>query len=195
VSSYHARLVLPGRNRLYVGVEADVSKERLTLISGGQKVATWPIDRLDVASHSDGFHIEVDGDEVILDVTDSARFAAALGVERSGPARHDRSGSTRAAARRKTGKADSLHMTAERTGAEQLEWMQRRVSDVALALTSDEYSPAEAFAEWLILLKEINRRHGQGSMPSDQFYLLNTRLLDLIPIPAPAPRPHMTWGF
>ena len=190
MSSYHARLVLPGRNRLYVGVEADVSKERLTLISGGQEVATWPIDRLDVASHSDGFHIEVDGDEVILDVTNSARFAAALGVERSGPVPHDRSGSSG-----KTGKADSLHISAERTAAEQLEWMQRRVSDVARALTSDEYSPAEAFAEWLILLKEINRRHGQGSMPSDQFYLLNTRLLDLIPMPAPAPRPHMTFGF
>lgn len=195
MSSYQARLVLPGRNRLYLDVEVEASDERVTLICGGRKVATWPIDRLDVASHPDGFHIEVDGDEVILDVTDAARFASALGVERPAQARRHQNGTGRVAGRQKTGEAASLHSSAERTAAGQLEWMQRRVSDVARALTSDEYSPAEAFAEWLILLKEINRRHGQGSMPSDQFYLLNTRLLDLIPVPTPAPRPHMTWGF
>ena len=48
-------------------------------------------------------------------------------------------------------------------------------------------SPADAFARWLKLLKEINRRHGQGSLPLDQFYRLNTELLDLIPEPEPAP--------
>jgi len=65
--------------------------------------------------------------------------------------------------------------------------MTRRISDIAKALTSDSVSPAAAFAQWLTLLKEINRRHGQGSMPTDLYYRLNTQLLDLIPVPTPLP--------
>jgi hypothetical protein len=64
-----------------------------------------------------------------------------------------------------------------------------RISDIAKALTSDSVSPAAAFAQWLKLLKEINRRHGQGSMPTDLYYRLNTQILDLIPDPAPVPAP------
>ena len=59
--------------------------------------------------------------------------------------------------------------------------MRGRVDEVANSLTSDSISPAEAFARWLGLLKEINDEHGRGSMPSEVFYELNTRLLDLIP--------------
>ena len=56
-----------------------------------------------------------------------------------------------------------------------------RIDEVASALTSNSLTPAEAFARWLGLLKEINRELAQGSMPSDVFSELNTRLLDLIP--------------
>jgi hypothetical protein len=65
--------------------------------------------------------------------------------------------------------------------------LQRRISEISASLASDSVSPAEAFAEWLALAKEINRRHRQGSMPSDLFHQLNTQLLDLIPDPAPDP--------
>jgi hypothetical protein len=63
-----------------------------------------------------------------------------------------------------------------------------RVSQVSAALNSTSVSPAAAFADWLRLLKEINRRHRQGSMTSDLFYELNTKLLDLIPEPPTEPR-------
>jgi hypothetical protein len=53
------------------------------------------------------------------------------------------------------------------------------VSELSAALASDEFSPADAFARWLSLLKEINDRHGRGTLPTPVFHELNTRLLDL----------------
>ena len=37
------------------------------------------------------------------------------------------------------------------------------------------------------LLKEINRRLGEGSLPTSLFYQLNTHLLELMPEPARRP--------
>ncbi len=62
--------------------------------------------------------------------------------------------------------------------------LERRVTEVTEALRSETLTPAAAFAQWLKLLKEINLRHGRGSMPTDVFYRLNSALLDLIPEPA-----------
>jgi hypothetical protein len=61
------------------------------------------------------------------------------------------------------------------------------MSGIAKALASDSVTPAAAFTQWLSLLKEINRLHGQGSLPTDLFYQLNTQMLDLIPEPSPIP--------
>ena len=174
MSSYNARLRLPGRSKLPLGVEVDISKERMTLTAGDRKVATWPLESLDVASHSDGFHIKVEGDDFVLNVADSSRFAAELGIV-TDPTR-----AVGVVALRST----PTHLAAH---DKQLENIERRISDIARSLISDSVSPAMAFAQWLSILKEINRRHGQGSMPPDLFYRLNTKLLDLIPDPEQMP--------
>lgn len=161
-----ARLRLPGQAKLPLGVEVDIGHERMTLTSGDRTVAVWPLDELDIDSQSDGFHIKVDGEEVVLSVAESIRFAAELGVGKRAKPR--------------------VESTTVETPP-QREDFQRRISEVATALRSDAVSPADAFARWLKLLKEINRRHGQGSLPLDQFYRLNTELLDLIPEPEPTP--------
>ena len=198
MSSFNARLRLPGRTKLPLGVEVDIRHERMVLTAGDRTVATWPLDEIVVASRSDGFHIKVDGDEVILYVSDSTRFAAELGIGRrlavvgaDQPRHIDLSA--------KDEPQNSLPQVNEETFAPRpatettpernsIEDMQHRIADIAKALTSDAVSPADAFAQWLAFLKEINRRHGQGSMPSSQYYLLNTQLLDLIPEPASSPR-------
>jgi hypothetical protein len=201
MSSFNARLRLPGRTKLPLGVEVDIHHERMTLTSGDRTVAAWPLEKLEVDSQSDGFHIKVDGEEMVLNVTDATRFAAELGVDKRSPRpltlvgaeqprsaqpsimdlhqnRHLRTG----------GKTISPRPTAETTPhAGPFEDVQLRISDVAHALTSDSVSPAAAFAQWLNLLKEINSRHGQGSMPTELYHRLNTQLLDLIPLPAPLP--------
>lgn len=172
MSSFNARLRLPGQSKLPLGVEVDISHERMTLTAGDRTVAAWSLEELDVSSLSDGFHIKIDDDEIILNVAESKRFAAELGI----------------AKRPTNGKIMSLPPIAGATlDGEPLDDVQRRISDIAKALTSDSMSPAMAFAQWLSLLKEINLQHGQGSMPTDLYYRLNTQLLGLIPEPAPLP--------
>ncbi|MGH8914404.1 MAG: hypothetical protein ACRDZM_07810 [Acidimicrobiia bacterium] len=146
-----------------MGVEVDIFHERMKVTAGSRMVADWPLEKLEVSSLSDGFYIKVDGEELVLNVSDSARFATELGLTGN-----SRSPSAPAAAR--PGNQDA-----------ELEDLQRRIADVARSLTSDSVAPAVAFAEWLRLLKEINRRHGQGSMSTPLFFRLNTELLDLIP--------------
>lgn len=165
LSSFNARLRLPGQTRLPLGVEVDIGHERMTLTAGERTVAVWALEELDVTALSDGFHIKVDGEEVVLNVAESTKFASELSVA----------------------KRERTAIIAEKPVEPRPEDMHRRISEVATALVSDSVSPADAFAQWLRLLKEINRRHAQGSMSLDQFYRLNTELLDLIPEPGPAP--------
>jgi hypothetical protein len=152
-----------------MGVEVDIFHERMKLTAGDRMVADWPIEKLEVTSHADGFHIRVDGEELVLDVAESRRFATELGMnkEPSVPPANNGTG----------------HQADDSVAAD----LRRRIAEVAKALNSDSMAPADAFAMWLKLLKEINRRHGQGSMPTALFFRLNTELLDLIPEPAPNP--------
>lgn len=191
---------MPGRSRLPLGVEVDISHDRITLTSGDRMVAGWSLGEIDVVTLSDGFHIKVDGEEIVLDVADPTRFATELGVGGQRPSRLAVVGADQpspngySTAHRLQDAFPSAHDTAippppaeTSSGTEQLDDLTRRISDIAKALTSDSVSPAAAFAQWLTLLKEINRRHGQGSMPTDLYYRLNTQLLDLIPVPTPLP--------
>jgi hypothetical protein len=199
MSSFAARLRMPGRSRLPLGVEVDISRERMTLTAGDREVGDWALDQLDIDSRLDGFHITVDDEEMILDVTDSTRFAIEVGIAGrrraslvetpaldlprnglssiKGQLNHQPAGS---------GESASPVPAAETSpDVGQVQEIRRRISEVAQALDSHSVSPAQAFAGWIELLKDINRRHGQGSMSADLFYELNTKLLDLIPGPTP----------
>jgi hypothetical protein len=44
----------------------------------GQQLASWSLEDVDVALNPDGFHIEVEGEEVILNVNEKVRFATEL---------------------------------------------------------------------------------------------------------------------
>ena len=83
--SFDARLRLPG-SRLPLGVEVDILHERMTVTSGERTVAQWPLERLEVTRRPDGFHIKVDGEELVLAVSDPNGFAKAVGVSAT-PAR------------------------------------------------------------------------------------------------------------
>jgi hypothetical protein len=201
MSSFSARLRMPGRSRLPLGVEVDISHDRITLTAGDRMVAGWSLGEIEVVTLSDGFHIKVDGEEIVLDVADPTRFATELGVGEERPSRLAAVGADQpnpngfSTAHRPQDAVPKGRETAispppateTTSGEELLDEMTRRISEIAKALTSDSVSPAAAFAQWLTLLKEINRRHGQGSMPTDLYYRLNTQLLDLIPVPTPLP--------
>ena len=201
MSSFAARLRMPGRSRLPMGVEVDIFRERLTVMAGDQIVGDWALEELDIESKSDGFHVAVDGEQIILNVADSIRFAAELGMTGRPPLRLveisapnlPRNGLASIKGqlnyqRALNGEPVSSLISAETSSdGGQVEEIRRRISEVAEALASDSVSPAQAFARWLALLKEVNHRHGQGSMTTDRFFELNTELLDLIPGPTPDP--------
>lgn len=172
--SFSARLHLPGRTRLPLTVEVDVSDERMRLTAGERLVADWPLAEAEVSVQPDGFHITVDSEEMVLNIADAASFAAVLGVSAGGPTLGPTNGP---AARGGSLSRDSLKEM-------RYDDVKSRISDIAALITSSSVPPAEVFTRWLRLLKEINRRHGNGSIPIHVFYELNSELLELIPEPS-----------
>jgi hypothetical protein len=195
MSSFDARLRLPGHTKLPLGVIVDISHERITLTAGDRRVGGWLLEDVEVVSNSDGFHLRIDSEELVLNVTDSARFAKELGLA-AGKAAQRAVGPTgkvdthRNGSQRISGMiGPNGQLDGARVNERWAEDVNTRIAELEEALTSDAVSPAEVFARWLKLLKEVNRRHGQGSIPTDLFYRLNTRLLDLIPEPSLTPEP------
>lgn len=85
MTSFDARLRLLGQTGLPLGVEVDLSDERMILKAGDSKVADWPLGDIRIVSRSDGFHVQAEGEEIVLNVTDAARFAVELGVVETSP--------------------------------------------------------------------------------------------------------------
>lgn len=64
-----------------VEVRIHLEEETLTLVAvGGSEIGTWSLDDVGVAAKPDGFHLRIEGEEVVLRTEDDARFAVALGV-------------------------------------------------------------------------------------------------------------------
>jgi len=71
---------MAGQSGIPLGVEVDLTSERMTVTSSRTVIADWPLPDIRVRSMPDGFHIEAEGEEIILNVFDAKRFAAALGL-------------------------------------------------------------------------------------------------------------------
>lgn len=170
MSEFSARLRLPGQSRIPLGVEVDVSGERITLSSGERTVARWNLEDIEVQYLSDGFHIQADEEKVVLSVTEPSRFASELGV----------------AAHRPTDGATDQNGNERSHAGTKVEALRQHTAEIAAGLADDSVSPQEAFAEWLGMLKDLNSRHARGTMPTPLFHELNGALLDLIPVPGAA---------
>jgi len=85
MAAYDAQLRLDWTNEPPINVMIDITDERITLKSGDIEVADWALDEIRVSPMPDGFHIRTEGEEVILDVTDDARFALDLGLRHTPP--------------------------------------------------------------------------------------------------------------
>lgn len=162
MTSFDARLRLPGHSRIPLGVEVDITGKRMTLMTGERKLGDWALSEVDISSMPDGFHINLDGEDVVLSVADTDRFESELGTVVKRP--------------RKT----PMRRPSEE---ERFEELKSRIETLSELVTSEEVEPSDVFGRWLRLLKEINRHHGQGAMTTQLFYRLNTELLDVIPEP------------
>lgn len=80
MTSFNARLCLLGHTGLPLGVEIDLTGERMHVTADGAYVANWSLRDITISSELDGFHFEAEGEEVILNLTDEAQFAVAVGI-------------------------------------------------------------------------------------------------------------------
>ena len=85
MAAYDAQLRLSWTDDEPIHVSIDLTDERFTMRSGDVEVADWDRDQIRVSPHLDGFHIRAEGEEIILDVTDDARFALDLGLRNAPP--------------------------------------------------------------------------------------------------------------
>jgi len=80
MTSFDARLRLLNQPGLPLLVEVDLTGERMVVTTSGRELADWSLDEIEVLSRSDGFHIQAEGEEVVLNVMDGIRFARELGI-------------------------------------------------------------------------------------------------------------------
>lgn len=174
MSSFNARLHMPGQTRLPLTVEVDIIDERLILTAGHRNVADWPIGQVKISSQPDGFHLVFEHEEIVLNPDDPDGLARELNLnrlERTKPATEEAI-------------PNSTPVLNPSTLAElRYEELRERIAGVSDALSSNSLSPQAAFARWLRLAKDLNRKHGAGSIPTHVFYELNSKLLELIPEP------------
>ena len=80
MTSFDARLRLIGQSGLPLGVEVDLTGDRMIVNTTDALVADWALDEIRVSSLPDGFHVKAEGEEIVLNVTERSRFAEELGL-------------------------------------------------------------------------------------------------------------------
>jgi len=85
MTAYDARLRLSWTEDEPIQVLIDLTEDRITMRSGDIEVADWALDEIRVAAQLDGFHIRAEGEELVLHVTEDARFALDLGLRNAPP--------------------------------------------------------------------------------------------------------------
>ena len=86
MSAFEGQLRLAGDDAPPVGVEIDLTDERMRVRSGEVEVANWSLRDIRVSALADGFHVRAEGEEVVLDVIEDGRFAIELGLKSAHPA-------------------------------------------------------------------------------------------------------------
>lgn len=86
MAAYDAQLRVQGTDGEPIHVMVDLSDDRRIVVSAGEiEVGDWSRDEIRLSALPDGFHVRVEGEELILDVTEDARFALDLGVRNAHP--------------------------------------------------------------------------------------------------------------
>ena len=85
MTAYDARLRLDGTDEAPISVLIDLTDDRLSMMAGEIEVGDWARNEIRVSAMPDGFHVRAEGEEIILDVTDDARFALDLGLRNAPP--------------------------------------------------------------------------------------------------------------
>lgn len=86
MTAFQARLHIEGEGTAATPVLVDLSGDRLVMRIGAEAVADWDRNEMRISAMPDGFHIRAEGEAIVLDVEDDARFAVELGLRNAHPA-------------------------------------------------------------------------------------------------------------
>ncbi|HEX6947709.1 MAG TPA: hypothetical protein VF246_10210 [Acidimicrobiia bacterium] len=85
MASYDAKLRIEGTQDPPIHVVIDLTDDRMVVTAGDVEVADWSRDEIRIAALLDGFHVRAEGEEVVLDIRDDAKFAVELGLRQAHP--------------------------------------------------------------------------------------------------------------
>jgi hypothetical protein len=80
MTSFDARMRLLGEAGLPLGVEIDLTSDRMRVTASGAYVANWALHEIAISPQGDGFRIEAEGEEVIINLTEREKFATEIGM-------------------------------------------------------------------------------------------------------------------
>jgi hypothetical protein len=86
MSEFQGRLRMGEESDPPVHVTIDLTEDRMRLMAGDVEVADWGREEFRIQALTDGFHVRAEGEEVVLDISDDARFAIELGLRSAHPA-------------------------------------------------------------------------------------------------------------
>lgn len=79
MTEFDGRLRVLGQSGFPLGVEVDLKSDRMIVTTNGHKLADWSLSDIRITPAANGFRIEAEGEEVVLNVTDSVGFTSAIG--------------------------------------------------------------------------------------------------------------------
>lgn len=85
MTEYDAKLQITGDTSSPLSVTVDLTGDHLRMRVGDEEVADWTKEQMRISAMPDGFHIRAEGEAVVLDVTDDAKFAVELGLRNAPP--------------------------------------------------------------------------------------------------------------
>lgn len=85
MAAYDGKLRIEGEPAQPMDVTIDLTGERMKVMAGDVEVADWSRSEFRVRALTDGFHVRAEGEEVVLDVREDARFAIELGLKSAHP--------------------------------------------------------------------------------------------------------------
>ena len=85
MSTYEGLLRMLGESGPGLGVSVDLTDERMRITAGSEQIGDWAKEEVRLHAEHDGFHVRVEGEEIVLDLTDDAHFAVDFGLKTAPP--------------------------------------------------------------------------------------------------------------
>jgi hypothetical protein len=85
MSRYEGSLKMQGEAGLGLDVVIDLEHERMLIRTRDSVIGEWSLKDVGVHSEYDGFHLRIEGEQVVLSTKDDAGFATEIGLRAASP--------------------------------------------------------------------------------------------------------------